>query len=94
MEFPVLDDPNLDHRNAIIFAENQRRPLQDVLKDAERGFRRLLELVRALSEEELIDPEQTEWFVIPRWKESRPLWKCIADDSYSHYHQHIPDMRS
>jgi hypothetical protein len=53
-----------------------------------------LQVVQALSEEELFDPERTEWTVKPRWKEARPLWKCIADDSYKHYHQHIPDIRA
>jgi hypothetical protein len=93
-EFPVLDHPDVEYRNAAILRENQGRPLEDVLLEAKQVFQRLLQLVRALSEEELTDPEHTEWFVKPRWKESRPIWKCIADDSYRHCQQHIPDIRA
>jgi hypothetical protein len=92
--FPVLDHPDVDYRNAAILRENKGRPLEDILLESRRVFERLLQVVQALSEEELVDPERTEWTVKPRWKEARPLWKCIADDSYKHYHQHIPDIRA
>lgn len=92
--FPDLDHPDVDHRNAIIFARNRDRPLAEVLQESEQVFQRLLGLVEALSEEELTDPARTEWFVSPRWKQARPLFKCIADDSYTHYQQHIPGIRA
>jgi hypothetical protein len=92
--FPVLDHPDVDYRNAAILRENEGRPLEDTLLESRRVFERLLQVVQALSEEELVDPKRTEWTVKPRWKECRPLWKCIADDSYKHYHQHIPDIRA
>ena len=57
-------------------------------------FRKLVDLVQALPDETLVDPEQTEWFVAPRWGERRALWRCIADDSHAHYHQHIPGIRA
>jgi len=94
VEFPDLDHPDVDYRNAVIFQKNQERPLEDVLLEAKQVFQQLLQWVGQWPEEELIDPQRTEWFVIHRWKESRPLWKCIADDSYRHYHQHIPDIRA
>ena len=94
LEFPDLDHPDVDQRNAAIFSENRDRPLRDVLLESRQVFQRLLELIQALPEEELMDPDRTEWFVRPRWNESRPLWKCIADDSYKHYHQHIPGIRA
>jgi len=94
LELPVLDHPDVDHRNALIFAHNQRRPLEDVLADSRQVFQQLLRLAQALPELDLLDPQQTEWFVQPRWGESRALWKCIADDSYDHYHQHTPGIRA
>jgi hypothetical protein len=94
IEFPLLDHPDVDHRNAVIFSENQDRPLPDVLLESRQVFQKLLELVHALPEQQLLDPHLTEWFVTPRWNQSRPLWKCIADDSYKHYHQHIPGIRA
>jgi hypothetical protein len=94
LELPDLDHPDVDHRNAVIFAANRNRPLQDVLLESSHVFQQLAGLVQAVGEEELIDPQRTEWFVRPRWGESRALWKCIADDAYNHYHQHIPDIRA
>ena len=94
LEFPDLDHPDVDRRNAAIFAENQERPLQEVLVDSAQVFQQLLDLTQWLSEQTLTDPQWTEWFVRPRWGESRALWRRIADDSYKHYHQHIPDFRA
>ena len=74
-------------------SENQNRPCHDVLLESKQVFQRLLQLVEALPEEELTDAQRTEWFVTPRWHERRALWKCIADDSFKHYRQHIPDIR-
>jgi hypothetical protein len=92
--FPVLDHPDVDRRNAAILRENEGRPLEDILLESRRVFERLLQVVQALSEEELVDAERTAWTVKPRWGEARALWRCIADDSYKHYHQHIPDIRA
>jgi hypothetical protein len=65
-----------------------------VVSIAEHTFDRLLRLVEALPEEELLDAERTEWYVLLRWKRRRALWECIADDSYRHYHQHAEDIRA
>jgi len=91
--FDLLDHPDLDYRNAVIYAENRDRPLEEVLRASEAVFRRLLARVEALPEEDLLDPGRTAWFVEPRWKQRRALWECIADDSYRHYHQHVPGIR-
>ena len=91
--FPVLDQPDVDRRNAVIQRQSRDRAMKEVRQEAGETFSRLLQLVSALPEEDLVEPERTEWYVVPRWSESRPLWKCIADDSYGHYHQHIPTIR-
>jgi hypothetical protein len=91
---PVLDHPDVDSRNAVIYAENRDRSWHDVLLESTRVFQQLLQCVEALPEKDLVDPLRTAWFVEPRWHESRPLWKCIADDSYQHYDQHLPDFRA
>jgi hypothetical protein len=89
-----LDHPDLDHRNALIFAQNQHRLLADIEEESQRVFRQLLALVEGLSGMQLLDADRTEWFVRPRWHEKRPLWQCIADDSYRHYRQHVRGIRS
>jgi hypothetical protein len=94
LAFPDLDHPDVDHRNAIIFSENRDRPLPEVWLESRQVFEQLLELIHALPEQDLLDPDRTQWFVRPRWQTSRPLWKCIADDSVRHYHQHMPGIRA
>ncbi|UCF20319.1 MAG: ClbS/DfsB family four-helix bundle protein [Gemmatimonadota bacterium] len=91
--FAVLDHRDVDYRNALIYEENRERSLGDVMLESKRVFQRLLKLVGELSEADLLEAERSEWFVKPRWHMSRPLWKCIADDSYEHYRQHIPGVR-
>jgi hypothetical protein len=93
VEFPVLDHPDLDYRNQLIYSVNRARTLEDVLQEAEEVFRELIQIVASLSEEELLDPDKTAWFVVHRWKEARPLWRCIADESYNHYKQHVESVR-
>lgn len=92
--FSVLDHSDVDYRNALIYAENRQRPLEDVLRESKRVFRRLLELIEGLPEEDLLEAERSEWFVRPRWHTSKPLWMCVADDSYEHYKQHIPGLNA
>jgi hypothetical protein len=90
--FPILDHPDLDWRNAAILEASRGRSLAEVEAEASRVWDRLLALVEALPDQTLVDPEQTEWFVKPRWGERRPLWECIADDGIRHYDQHVPDL--
>ena len=94
LELPDLDQPNVDRRNAEIFSKNQARSLNDIRQEAQQVFAQLLSLVEALPEADLLEPERSDWFVKPRWQTSRPLWMCIADDSYKHYHQHRADIRA
>lgn len=88
-----LENPDVEARNAFIFARNRDRPLEDVLEESRQVFGQLLESVAVLSEDDLNDAQRTAWFVMPYWKEKRPLWKCIAGDSYEHYHQHTDSIR-
>ncbi len=67
---------------------------EDVLAEAGWVFDRLIKAVHALPDAELEDPARTNWFVKPYWDENTPLWKCIAGNSYEHYRQHIPQVRS
>ena len=90
----ALEDPDVDRRNAWIFAHTCDRSLQDVLAESERVFQQLEAQVARTAETDLVEAHRTAWFVVPYWRESRPLWKCIAGDSYEHYHQHIPTIEA
>ena len=89
-----IDQLDLNQRNARIFEENRKRPLHDVLAESRQVFQQLLNLVQALSDEDLIDPHRLEPFFDPLWTDGLPVWKCIAVDSYEHYRQHIPSIRT
>jgi hypothetical protein len=88
----VLDQPDLDGRNAAVYEANRHRSPGDVVGAFERTFDELQRCVRDLSEQELTDAEMTGWFVVPRWQRKQELWKCIANDSYEHHDQHIPNV--
>jgi hypothetical protein len=90
--FADLDHPDVDYRNAAILKEKQACSFENIEAEASRVFERLIALVEAIAEEELLEAERSEWYVKPRWGEQRPLWKCIADDSYRHYRQHTEDI--
>jgi hypothetical protein len=91
-EFQILDHPDLDYRNEEIYLANRDLTVQQVLDTSEIVFNRLVDLISKVSEQDLIDSARSEWYVRPRWKQARALWECIADDSYRHYHQHIPGI--
>jgi hypothetical protein len=46
-----------------------------------------------LPEQDLVDEHRYERYIIPFWGESRPLWRCIAGDSYHHYEEHSATVR-
>jgi hypothetical protein len=85
--------PDQDERNSMIYRQNRFRTAEDVLAEAAWVFDRLVSAVHALPDVELEDVARTNWFVKPYWDENTPLWKCIAGDSFEHYHQHIPQVR-
>lgn len=89
---PVLDQPDLDARNAAVYQANRDRPVTEVVESFRQTWDDLEACVALLTEEELTDAQLTAWFVEPRWQRRQPLWKCIANDSYEHLQQHIPDI--
>jgi len=78
-----------DERNAVIFEQNRHRPLDEVLTEARQVYPQLLAEVEGLVEQELIDPGRFR-HMPAEWQP----WKIIADNSYAHYQQHIPDIRN
>lgn len=77
-----------DQRNIPIYEKNKHRTLEEVLTESELVYQQLLDSIRALSEEDLLEPTRfqnmpTEW--LP--------WKVIAGNSFEHYHQHLTDIR-
>lgn len=78
-----------DERNRAIYEQNHERPLANVLAEAKSIGTQLLTLAQTLSEEELNQADRfkempTEW--IP--------WQLIADNSFTHYPDHIADIEA
>jgi hypothetical protein len=90
----IVNSPDVDARNAVIYETNRHRPLGDVLAEAEQVFQQLVVEVESLPDEDLSNERRTAWFVEPFWKESIPLYQAIADDSYEHYHEHMLGIRA
>ncbi len=85
---------SVDERNAIIFRENRDRPLDWLLGESRRIFDRLFLVVSLLPDDDLVAPHRFDRYVLPFWEESRPLWKCIAANSYEHYREHSASVRA
>lgn len=88
----VLDQPDVNARNAIVYRANKDRDVAAVIEAFHRTWDDLETCVTDLTDEELTDAERTAWFVVPRWQRKEVLWRCIANDSYEHHQQHIPDI--
>lgn len=89
---PVLDQADLDARNAIVHAASKDQGANEIVTSFRTTWAQLEECVRLLTDDELTNAEVTAWFVAPRWQRKQALWKCIANDSYEHHHQHIRDI--
>ncbi len=72
-----------DERNARIREDNQDRPVEDVLGEAQTVFGQLLQQIAALPEENLNDPA-----LFPGMPPTWVPWQIIAQNSYEHYQHH------
>ena len=89
---PVLDQPDLDARNAVTYEANKHRSDNEIITSFRTTWAQLEECVRLVTDDELTNADVTAWFVVPRWQRKQELWKCIANDSYEHHDQHLPDI--
>ena len=85
----LWDLPTTDERNAAILQENHPRPWSEVLAEARQVYQQLFEGVQSLTEEELVEP-----LLFTNMPEDWVPWQVIASNSYKHYLQHLPDLRS
>jgi epoxyqueuosine reductase QueG len=85
---PLWELPT-DERNAIVYSENERRTLEDVLSEAAAVHSRLVELLEGLTDEELNDPA-----AFPGMPSEWAPWDVIASNTYEHYDGHAENMES
>lgn len=75
-----------DEINDWIYEANRNRPMSDVLADSATTFQQLLNVISALPEVELMDPQRF------AWTEGEPL---SADILFAHLHdEHEADFRT
>lgn len=82
------DDGDLDEINAKIFEANRNSSWDDIHAYAERVYRSVVEVVRVVSDDKLVDTN-----TLP-WQEGKPLWRIIAGNGYLHPIAHLAEYYS
>ncbi|HEX9131557.1 MAG TPA: ClbS/DfsB family four-helix bundle protein [Ktedonobacteraceae bacterium] len=90
-EEPAISGPDsveeMDALNAQFFQENKSRSLTEVLTDFRTTHQQIMDIIQAMSEEELINPDRF------AWAQGEPLWQVIAGDTYEHYQEHLKQIQ-
>lgn len=76
-------------RNAVIFEQNRRRSLPDLLAGARQVFQQLLAAAETLTDEDLNDPGK-----FPGMEADWVPWQLIAGNSYLHEREHREQVRA
>lgn len=67
--------------------ENRDRPWEAVLSDFRATYRRVLQGVDALSDQDILDPNRF------AWRQGKPLLALIEGNTYGHYAEHMDWIR-
>ena len=90
-EEPTISGPDnveeMDALNAQFYQENKSRSLDEVLNDFRTTHQRIVDIVRAMPEEDLMSPHRF------AWSKGEPLWQVIAGDTYEHYQEHTAQIK-
>ncbi len=78
-----------DERNAVVYASNRERPLDDVLEDARQVFAALRAEIARLSDAEINDPA-----LIANIPGGITPWQLLAGGTWRHYDEHLPDVQA
>lgn len=89
----VLDDPDIEQRNQAIFQLTHDFTLAQVLLRTAQTYHKLVDLLTAFPEDNFTDAEQTSWFMQPYWSSFSYLADAIANYTWEHYHEHLPDLQ-
>ncbi len=84
---PGMTWDDLDQMNEETYLQNRDRPLSEVLTEFHQSFPKVLDIVKIIPEEDLIDPDRFEW------REGKPLWFIVASNTFWHYDEHDKSIR-
>ncbi len=76
-----------DDRNAAIYEEIRQQPLEQVLEESTQVYQQLITVLPSLTDQDLTNPESFPGMP-PDWQP----WMIIAQNTYEHYQDHIPDI--
>jgi tetratricopeptide (TPR) repeat protein len=81
---PTADDT--DRANAEIFEEYRHKSWTEVLQEAERAQRDLVQCIQTVTEDELADTQRFPW------QNGQPLWRRLVGNGYSHPLAHLAQL--
>ncbi len=87
-ETPPDEDIEIDQLNARVYAENQNRSLDDVRRWEHAAYQALLSLAAEAPEDDLFEPNRF------AWTQGNPFATWIINNTYSHYEEHIGDLKA
>jgi hypothetical protein len=88
-EFDEDDPAGLEQINTWIYQANRDRPLAEVLRESEDAWQQMADLVRAMPDDDLLDPQRFAWMG------GAPLGPTVLNASFEHLHEeHMPAIRA
>jgi hypothetical protein len=78
-----------DERNEIEYQQNRERPLQEIRSEEQQAYADLLAAAQTLSDEDLNDPHRFQ-----QMPEEWVPWQLFAGNSFKHYQDHMPALRT
>jgi hypothetical protein len=79
---------DVDAYNARTYAENRGRDLDRIFADWQGARLQLEQWLDAFTPRDLNDPQRYPW------AQGRALWEFIAENSFEHEREHLPDVRA
>lgn len=84
----TVNEETLDELNARVYTENQLLPLGIVQENELDGYRAIAAVAQNAPEDDLFDPGRFPW------TDGQPFYRFIAENTYEHYADHVPDLRA
>lgn len=78
-----------DELNEIVYQQNRDRPLHEIRSEERQAYADLLAAAQTLSDEDLNDPHRFQ-----KMPEDWVPWRLFAGDSFKHYQDHMPALRT
>lgn len=81
-----LPSPELDVLNAKVLVDSRKLSVAEIRRQEKKAYQDVLALIEKATYEELFDGAYFSW------TEGRPFYEFIADNTYGHYEEHLPEV--